>query len=86
MVELFAVVLGRNKKPVCPNDHNPHPDQGCMVYGSREAAEASAKYQNENYGDDLDAIAVPVSEVVWDLSTRCLKERVLPVKEASDAT
>jgi len=69
MPELFAVVESIGKTPICPCDNNTHPDQGCMVYASKEAAEESAVYQNENYGDELNAIAVPLSEVDWSKQT-----------------
>ena len=64
-MELFAVVHGPDKSPIPPMDCNSHPDQGCLVYASKEAAEASAVHQNALHGNDLEAIAVSLSEVYW---------------------
>jgi hypothetical protein len=54
--EAWILVDERYNQPIPPLDENPGHGDGCMVYFTREAAVAAARYQNQNY--DCNAVAV----------------------------
>ncbi len=50
--------------PIVPYDSNPgSADQGLLAYRSKTAAEHSANHQQACYGEDQEAIAVPLDSV-----------------------
>jgi hypothetical protein len=54
--EVWILVDEQHSHPIPALDENPGHDQPCMVYFTREAAVAAARYQNQQY--DCNAVAV----------------------------
>lgn len=60
----WTVVWSPSMTPIVPYDSNPvSADEGLLVYRSKTAAKHSANHQQEMYGDDQEAIAVPLDSV-----------------------
>ncbi len=60
----WTVVWSPSMTPIVPYDENPgSDDEGLLVYRSKTAAEHSANHQQKMYGEDQEAIAVPLDSV-----------------------
>lgn len=60
----WTVVWSPSMTPIVPYDSNPgSADEGLLVYRSKTAAEHSANHQQEMYGGEEEAIAVPLESV-----------------------
>ena len=64
MPAYWVLVWMPSGNPIVPYDSNPESDdEGMLVYRSKRAGELAAKHQMEMYGDDEQAVAIPLSQL-----------------------